>query len=865
MKYVLRCIVVCAMVALIANRAAAQDCLHWVQRLPNVTVRHAMVYDSARERTVMFGGLVSPAFSSETWVWDERGWETVPVSPTARPQARDAHGMAYDSARDRVVLFGGNTGTARDDTWEFDGRAWSQVGVAGPSPRSAHSMAYDANRGVVVLFGGQRSDGSPSGETWEYNGTGWELRTDSGPQPRYSHEMVFDSARGVCVMFGGTNDGGARFNGTWEWDGTEWSLRSQSGPPGRFAHAMAYDLLAQRTLLYGGSRQTVPYLNDLWSWDGSSWVQLQSCALDPFGRLAGRGIFDSKQNELVIFGGFTSSDPGQYATHVYRAESGWAVAQNGLRPFGFAGAPSNLGVYDSLRGVTAVFGYTSGQPGHDLFTVWWWDGNQWTEEPAPIGPRYSGSFAAAFDSTRGVLVLLDAQAGETWEYTAQTGWAQLKVAPPTPLRYEPVMTFDPQRGRCVLFGGRTLSGSDLGDVWEWDGTVWTQSIPGAPIGVRSASAIGYDAAAGRVVVHGGRLSCCSPYSDTYALVVGGWQYLANHQAVHSLQLAFDTQVNRLVMFGGAACAGCESNSLSELNDGVWSFRLAQNAPPRARYKHSTVYDSLRQRLVVCGGAASFPLTSEYGQVWELARTEPPAIALQPAEVNGVFATTVTMSVVAQGSAPLTYQWRRNFTPILNDARISGATTSTLRITSAALADSGVYDVVISNACSTIMSQPITLTIECDLAVQQQPGAVQIVQRRNLELPVTVAGSEPRTYVWTRGGGVLQDGGRISEASTPTLAIQRVEPEDAGTYILTVTNPCGTVMSAPIEVTVTPLAPCPGDANEDRVVNLGDVAVLINSWSFMVPPGTMGDLTGDGFVGLDDLAQVVSNWSASCPS
>lgn len=58
--------------------------------------------------------------------------------------------------------------------------------------------------------------------------------------------------------------------------------------------------------------------------------------------------------------------------------------------------------------------------------------------------------------------------------------------------------------------------------------------------------------------------------------------------------------------------------------------------------------------------------------------------------------------------------------------------------------------------------------------------------------------------------------------------------------------------------------CPGDADGDHAVGLGDVAILINHWSFTVTPGTDGDLDADGFVGLADLAIVINNWSAICP-
>jgi hypothetical protein len=70
--------------------------------------------------------------------------------------------MSYDSARGRVVLFGGGTNEYGylGDTWEWDGINWTQIHpVKSPSTRGYTSMAYDAARGRTVLFGGYSGTG----------------------------------------------------------------------------------------------------------------------------------------------------------------------------------------------------------------------------------------------------------------------------------------------------------------------------------------------------------------------------------------------------------------------------------------------------------------------------------------------------------------------------------------------------------------------------------------------------------------------------------------------------------------------------------------------------------------------------------
>src|SRR4051795_9917868 len=57
------------------------------------------------------------------------------------PSARSGACAAYDSVRQRLVLFGGNGAPA--DTWEWDGTVWSQRATVGPSARTHAAMAFD--------------------------------------------------------------------------------------------------------------------------------------------------------------------------------------------------------------------------------------------------------------------------------------------------------------------------------------------------------------------------------------------------------------------------------------------------------------------------------------------------------------------------------------------------------------------------------------------------------------------------------------------------------------------------------------------------------------------------------------------------
>jgi Galactose oxidase, central domain len=139
----------------------------------------AMVYDSARAQAVLFGGQgFTASFGSsslgDTWEYDGAA-ATWTEALTSRPGCI-GHAMAYDSARARIVLFGGMCTTDNfGDNWEYDPAAmtWHDVdSKTVPAPRSFHAMAYDVVRARSVLFGGccGAGGGGPFGDTWEYDG-----------------------------------------------------------------------------------------------------------------------------------------------------------------------------------------------------------------------------------------------------------------------------------------------------------------------------------------------------------------------------------------------------------------------------------------------------------------------------------------------------------------------------------------------------------------------------------------------------------------------------------------------------------------------------------------------------------------------
>ncbi len=179
---------------------------------------------------------------------------------------------------------------------------------------------------------------------------------------------------------------------------------------------------------------------------------------------------------------------------------------------------------------------------------------------------------------------------------------------------------------------------------------------------------------------------------------------------------------------------------------------------------------------------------------------PPKIFANPvAPVDPVYAgDSLTLTVDAGGTPDLTYTWRKNGTPI------PGATSSSFTIPSLAASDTGDYTVTVSNSHGQAASGAASLYV----LDQTQPSFVQdlpVASRTlypggSIKLSVVAAGGG-LTYTWKKNGNPIQD------ATGPALVVSNITADDAGTYLVTVSNSAGSTDSASMTITVA--APAAG--------------------------------------------------------
>jgi hypothetical protein len=204
---------------------------------------------------------------------------------------------------------------------------------------------------------------------------------------------------------------------------------------------------------------------------------------------------------------------------------------------------------------------------------------------------------------------------------------------------------------------------------------------------------------------------------------------------------------------------------------------------------ATTNDSGAYRVRVSNAVAS--ITSAVAQVSVL---NAPTILTQPASKDVLDGSLLELTVAAQGSPTLSYQWS------LNSAPVTGATSPTLRVTAASAATAGIYKVRVSNAAGSIESHGATVRVLPRITILQQPVSTNLQLGAALVLSVQATGSEPLTYQWLRGGQPLPG------ATAPQFQIAQVNLIDAGSYSVRISSFLETITSAAAQVTILQVPP-----------------------------------------------------------
>ncbi len=491
-------------------------------------IRHSIAFDENRKKVVIAGGVrydvdeFTPLDSQAvalTAELDVLTLEHVVVAPATplNPGLRINAGFIYDRCRKKCVLFGGQLYTDRGaitgdaGVWPWDGAAWVPEGDITESvsdqSRSGHAQ-LPIGGGVMLILGG---DPLLQLTHLFYFGTFGVVRNyavpfETGFFPVLAQYSARAAAAGDLLILGRnpSNESTIEF---WKYDA---SVFNPATPPDGFDPYTANPWVAftpQPTGMVGGVSNWM-------------WTEFAMC-------------YSAATGKLICYGGFrriaidpeAQSDVNDESTR-WLASGTWDASSNNPSELGVLRGPdicclpeisTLLGAgYES--GFALFFGKSpevdGGVPSEIAGRHFYWnDGSETWErmdQLIPSGhatpdPRYRHRIVGFPDIGKAVLFggTDDSSVfSDTWLFDGSTitsdyrPWQLLAIAGPE-ARYGHTMEYDAARGCIVLYGGKSLTGAELSDLWEFRTDLKWHQIPVTTglvddLTIRKEAAIAFD-------------------------------------------------------------------------------------------------------------------------------------------------------------------------------------------------------------------------------------------------------------------------------------------------------------------------------------------------------------------------------------
>ncbi len=172
----------------------------------------------------------------------------------------------------------------------------------------------------------------------------------------------------------------------------------------------------------------------------------------------------------------------------------------------------------------------------------------------------------------------------------------------------------------------------------------------------------------------------------------------------------------------------------------------------------------------------------------------PSVTTQPTSQTVTVGQTATFLVAASGTAPLTYQWKKNGTAI------SGAVSSAYITPVTISADSGSqFTVAVSNSAGSATSNSAILTVTSAVvapSITTQPASQTVTVGQTATFQVAASGTATLTYQWQKNGAVIS--GAVSSAYTTPIT---TSADNGSQFTVAVSNSSGTVTSSAAILTV----------------------------------------------------------------
>lgn len=174
--------------------------------------------------------------------------------------------------------------------------------------------------------------------------------------------------------------------------------------------------------------------------------------------------------------------------------------------------------------------------------------------------------------------------------------------------------------------------------------------------------------------------------------------------------------------------------------------------------------------------------------WTLHAGDPPTIKSSPADTVLIAGADFKLTVDVSGDDPMEYQWFRGGQPV------AGATDDELMLRDVTPSDAGEYSVSMTNPYGSVVSIPAEIQV-LPFLIKTQPAAQIAEAGDDPRLQVEVQGESPFSFQWFRNEAP------VTGATGTKLELKDVMLSDDAIYRVRVTNPYGTIESAPAHLQI----------------------------------------------------------------
>jgi hypothetical protein len=172
----------------------------------------------------------------------------------------------------------------------------------------------------------------------------------------------------------------------------------------------------------------------------------------------------------------------------------------------------------------------------------------------------------------------------------------------------------------------------------------------------------------------------------------------------------------------------------------------------------------------------------------------PAITTQPVSKTVIAGNTASFTVAATGTAPLTFQWKKN------GIAISGAISSAYTTPAETTTDNNAqFTVAVSNSAGSVISNPAVLTVTNATSaptITTQPVSKTVIAGNTASFTVAATGTAPLTFQWKKNGIAIS--GAISSAYTTPAETMT---DNNAQFAVAVSNSAGSATSNAATLTV----------------------------------------------------------------